>query len=239
MQFTVLTIFPELINDFCNKSILGRVQKGIGAKGVGGKIKKSGEIKINAINIRAFASDKHKKVDDKPFGGGAGMVLKVEPIFNAIKKMGLLSANGKIKKSKTERVIVMTPKGAQFNQAMARRLAKYKKLVFICGRYEGIDERVSKFLAHEEISIGPYVLQGGEVAALTIIEAVSRNVRNVLGNAGSLKEETEGEEKEYPQFTRPDVFKPAKKGKGWEVPPVLLAGDHKKINAWRKEQTEL
>lgn len=219
MRFDVLTIFPDLISDYCGESLLGRAQK-------------KRLLKIAALDIRKFSKARHAHVDDKPYGGGAGMVMQVEPIWRALKSLRVLGAGGRVKTSGTSgiRVILMSAKGKKFDDAQALRLAKYKRVILICGRYEGVDERVAKNLAHEEISVGPYVLQGGEIAALAVIEAASRYVKGVLGNAESVKEETRGSEKEYPQYTRPEKFN------GWKVPQVLLSGDHKKIAAWRKKQ---
>jgi tRNA (guanine37-N1)-methyltransferase len=227
MKFNILTIFPEMFTSYLNESILGRAQKN--------KL-----IKFNILNIRDFTTDKHRKTDDSPFGGGPGMVMKVEPIFNALKTL---------KKSKT-RIILLSAKGKTFDAKEAKRLSKYKNLTFICGRYEGVDERVAKYLADEEMSIGNYVLTGGELPAMVIVDAVSRFIPGVLGKEESLKEESFSFEsnkkleignwkleiqKEYPQYTRPEVFSP-KKGVKWAVPKILLSGDHKKIEEWRKKQ---
>lgn len=226
MKFNILTIFPEMFASYFNESILGRAQE-----------KKL--IKFNILNIRDFTTDKHRKTDDSPFGGGPGMVMKVEPIFSAMKTL---------KKSKT-RIILLSAKGKTFDAKEAKRLSKYKDLTFICGRYEGVDERVAKYLADEELSIGSYVLTGGELPAMVIVDAVSRFVPGVLGKKESLEEESFsfkskeklgighsdlGIQKEYPQYTRPEVFSP-KKGVKWAVPKILLSGDHKKIKEWREK----
>lgn len=171
------------------------------------------------MQLRDFATDKHRRVDDKPFGGGPGMVLMVEPIERALKKV-----LGQ-KKAKS-RVILTSARGKTFDQADARRLAKYDHLVFVCGRYEGVDERVAEHLVDEECSIGPYVLTGGELPALVMTDAIARHIPGVLGTGESL-EETHGS---FPQYTRPEKYKK------WKVPPVLLSGDHKKIAEWRKEK---
>jgi len=234
MKFSVITIFPELITHYTNESILGRAQKN--------KL-----IKVNAVDLRDFSDNKHNKVDDTPYGGGAGMVLKPEPIYKALKSVNALpfkTVDGltKVKKvltggvAKKKRTILLSPRGKQFDQRMAEKLSKFSELTFVCGRYEGIDQRVVDNMVDEEISVGPYVLAGGELGALVILEAVSRLVPGVLGNIDSLKEETfgkgkgAGDEIEYPQYTKPEDFK------GWKVPKVLLSGDHKKIKEWRKEQ---
>lgn len=213
-QFDVLTIFPELFDSFSKESLLNKAAK-----------KKL--LKIKAHNIRDWTTDKHKTVDDKPFGGGLGMVMKVEPIFKAVKS---------IKKSKKTRVILFTPRGKKFTQKKAKELLKYNQLIFICGRYEGIDERVSKHIANEELSIGDYVLMGGEVPAMAVIETVSRLIPGVIGKTEFLKERmnTKGFI-EYPQYTRPEVFE-AKRGVKWKVPKVLMSGNHKKIEEWKKNK---
>jgi len=231
MKFSVLTIFPEMIEEYTSKSILGR-----------GKEKKV--IDFRAVNIREFSDDKRKTIDDTPYGGGAGMLMKPEPIFKALKNIdaipfrkvdGLTKIkkvfNGSIKTKK--KTIYMSPRGKQFDQAMAEKFAKLDELVILCGRYEGIDQRVIDHMIDEEVSIGPYTLAGGELGALTIIEAVSRLVPGVLGNADSLLEETNNlGGGEYPQYTKPVDFK------GWMVPDVLLSGDHGKIEKWRKDNVK-
>lgn len=210
MQFNIITIFPDLIVNYCNESLLGKAQK-----------KKL--LTINAVNLRDFATDKHHTVDDAPYGGGPGMLMTVEPLYKAIKKtVG----------QKKQKVILLSPAGKQFDQKMAQRFAKLKNLTLVCGRYEGVDQRVIDNLIDEEISVGPYVLQGGELGALIIIETVARFVPGVLGNKESLKEETFSLSKdagEYPHYTRPEKFK------SWKVPAVLISGDHKKIQEWRSK----
>lgn len=217
MRFNILTIFPDLIHNYSGMSILGRAQK-------------SAHLEIVANNIRDFSLDKHHRVDDTPFGGGPGMVLQVEPIYHCLENLGLVKNGKKIKKSKTK-IIIMDPDGKKFDQKMAKQFSKLDNLVIVCGRYEGFDERVYKFV-DERISVGEYVLAGGELPALTIIEAVARLIPGVLGNTESLKEETFVEGViEYPQYTRPEDFM------GLKVPPVLLSGDHKKIEQWRQKNT--
>lgn len=217
VQFNVLTIFPEIINNYSNESILGRAQK-------------AGVIKVAATDFRDFTSNKQKHVDDSPYGGGAGMVLQVEPIYRCLESMGLVKNGKKIKTQKTK-VIIMDPAGKKFDQKMAKKFSKLDNLVLIAGRYEGFDARIYKFV-DERISVGDYVLAGGELPALTIVEATSRLIPGVLGNAQSLKEETfTGSTAEYPQYTRPENFMELK------VPKVLLSGDHKKIAEWRKSHS--
>lgn len=232
MKFNVLTIFPEMISDYASQSILSRGQK-------------AGAIEIKPVNIRDFAEGKHKQVDDTPYGGGAGMVMKPEPIYKALKSIDAIpfaKADGlkKVKDiftgklAKKKRTILMSPRGKQFDQRMAEKFSKLDELTIICGRYEGIDQRVVDNMIDEEVSVGPYVLAGGELGALTITEAVSRLIPGVLGNEDSLKDETHNEdiEAEYPQYTKPADFK------GWKVPGILLSGDHGKIEKWRKEQSK-
>jgi len=217
----VLTIFPEMISSYAGESILGRAQK-------------AGLIKIMPHDLRKWSRDKHKHVDDKPFGGGPGMVLQVEPIYEALKalKVELRTQNSELRKK--TRVILTSAKGKLFTQKDAKRLANYDRLVFICGRYEGVDERVAKKLADEELAIGQYVLTGGELAALVMADAVCRNIPGVLGKEASLEEESwsNGDNREYPQYTRPENFQ------GWKVPKVLLSGDHKKIAQWRAKNSK-
>ncbi len=237
LQVDVLTIFPEMIDSYASLSILGRAQK-------------AGLLKVDAHDLRKFTEDKHGRVDDKPFGGGPGMILQIEPIYSAMKALKLVSGKWSVNsgkrligsdsntirskvKSKT-RVILTSAKGKLFTQKDAVRLSKYDRLVFICGRYEGVDERVAKNLADEELSIGPYVLTGGELASLVMADAVARLRPGVLGKQESLAEESwsDGENREYPQYTRPEVFM------GKKVPKVLLSGDHKKIAEWRKKNSK-
>ncbi|MDD5437672.1 MAG: tRNA (guanosine(37)-N1)-methyltransferase TrmD [Patescibacteria group bacterium] len=211
LRIDVLTLFPEMIDAYCSQSILGRAQK-------------NNLLKVTAHNLRKWAIDKHGHVDDRPFGGGAGMVMRVEPFYKALKQ---LKSKGGIK----TRVILTSAKGKQFTQSDAKRLTKYDRLVFLCGRYEGVDERVALKLADEELCVGPYVMTGGELAALTMTDAVARLRQGVLGKEASLDEESwgDGQTKEYPQYTRPEVFQK------WKVPQVLLSGDHKKIAEWRSK----
>jgi len=184
-------------------------------------------IKIQAHDIRAFSKDKHRKVDDRPYGGGAGMVMAFPPIAAAVSK--LTTKSSKLK----SRVILFSTRGKVFDAATARRLAKYDQLIFICGRYEGVDERVAKYIANEEISLGDYVITGGELGAAIVVDAVSRQLPGVLGKNESL-EENQGS---YPVYTKPEVvrYKPSdKKTKLLKVPPVLLGGNHKLIEEWRR-----
>ncbi len=180
-------------------------------------------VKIAVHDLRAWSTDKHRKVDDRPFGGGPGMVLKIEPIDRAVKSI-MRHATRKT------RVILFSTRGKKLDAKTAKRLAKYDKLIFICGRYEGVDERVAQHVADEEISIGDFVLSGGELPALVALEAVSRFIPGFLGKFESL-EELKGS---YPVYTRPPRYSP-KRGKSWSVPEVLISGDHAKIKQWREK----
>ena len=216
ITFDIITIFPGMFEGYLNESLIARAQK-----------KKL--IKITAHNLRKWTRDNHQTVDDRPFGGGLGMVLKVEPIYKAVKSI----LKVKSKKSKAK-VILFTPRGKKFNQKMAYQLSKSDQIIFICGRYEGVDERVAEKIADMELSIGDYDLMGGELPAMVAIEAISRLVPGVLGKEALLKERitNSGGFIEYAQYTRPENFSP-KKGVAWRVPKVLLSGDHKKIEDWK------
>lgn len=217
MRFDIITLFPDLIYNYSQESILGRAQN-------------KEFIEICAHNFRDFTLDKQKHVDDKPYGGGAGMILQVEPIYRTLENMGLVKNGKKTKQPKTK-IIIMDPDGKKFDQKMAKQFSKLSNLVIISGRYEGFDERVYKFV-DERVSVGDYVLAGGELPALVVTEATARLIPGVLGNSESLKEETfEDGNIEYPQYTRPDDFM------GLKVPKILLSGDHKKIGQWRKDQS--
>jgi len=209
MKFDIVTIFPEIFDSYLGESIIGRAIKD--------KL-----ISVRAWNLRDFSVDRHKKVDDRPYGGGPGMVISVEPVHRAIKKI----LRGK-KREKT-RVILFSPSGKKLDEKIINRLLKYDRIVMISGRYEGVDERVAKYIADEKISIGDYVLSGGELPALVLVEAVSRFIPGVLGKAESL-ESVRGS---FPAYTRPEIFEP-EKGKKWRTPKVLLSGNHEKIEEWR------
>ena len=211
MRIDIISIFPEMFEAVLGESIVKRARE-----------KKAVDIRLH--DPRDFTRDKHRKVDDRPFGGGSGMVMCAQPIFDAVAKI-------KGKSGKKPKVILLCPQGKTFDQPSAKRLAKEKHLIFICGHYEGIDERVRESLADEEISIGDYVLTGGELPAMVVIDAVVRLLPGVLGDKNSLKcESFEGNLLEYPQYTRPAVFR------GKKVPPLLLCGNHKQIASWRKAQ---
>jgi len=221
MKFDIITIFPEIFDFYFKHSILDKAQK-------------KGCFKIDVHNLRNFTKDKHKAVDDKPFGGGRGMVLKPEPLYKAIKKI-------KGKQSKKTKVVLFTPRGKKFNQTMATKWSKLDKLILISGRYEGIDERILKNMVDEKVSIGDYVLMSGDLPALTVVEAVARLLPNVVGKSESLIAERitkKGGFVEYPQYTRPEKFE-HQKGKFWKVPKVLLSGDHKKIEEYRAKNSKV
>jgi tRNA (guanine37-N1)-methyltransferase len=260
MRIDIITIFPEMFDTVLNESIIKRAQA-------------RDKVKIRIHNLRDYTKDKHKKVDDRPFGGGSGMVMSPEPIFEAVEDIksqvvprlrpsassgrtlsgvewvrlgqagrpsaasfGKLGANpersrmGSLGTGRPQ-VVLLCPQGKRLTQEIAKIFSKYKQLILICGHYEGIDERVRKYLIDEEISIGDYVLTGGELPAMVLIDAVVRLLPGVLGDKNSLKFESfEGNLLEYPHYTRPADYK------GKKVPDVLLSGDHKRIELWRKEQ---
>ena len=212
MNFLVLTLFPEMIMNGLETSILGRAA----AKGI---------VSFEAVNIRDYTLERHGKVDDYPYGGGAGMVMQAEPIYRAyealVEKIG-----------KKPRVIYMTPQGKTFNQNIAEDLAKEEDLVFLCGHYEGVDERVLEMIATDYLSAGDYVLTGGELPAMMMIDCISRLVPGVLNNNVSAEFETFHDNLlEYPQYTRPEVFM------GKKVPDILLSGHHANVEKWRREQS--
>jgi tRNA (guanine37-N1)-methyltransferase len=219
MHFDILSIFPESFESYFGVSILKRA-------------KDDGLINISLHDLRAFTHDKHHKVDDTPYGGGAGMVMKAEPFFEAVESISSqqLADNNKQK----TRVILFSAKGKVFTQADAKRLSEYDRLILLCGRYEGVDERVAEHLIDEEISIGEYVLTGGELPAMIVVDAVARLLPGVLGNSESSVDESHSEEGvlEYPQYTKPEEFR------GWKVPEILLSGHHADIEKWRKEQSQ-
>jgi tRNA (guanine37-N1)-methyltransferase len=224
MKIDILTLFPEMFQGFLTSSILGKsIQKNI--------------VEINTMNFREFAPNKHHKVDDTPYGGGGGMVLKVEPIFEAVeslvhniqevKKQSSLSTN-------QTKIILLCPQGEPFTQKKAEQLASATHLIFICGHYEGYDERIRQHVVTDEISIGDYVLMGGEVPAMVVIDAVVRLLPGVLGNDQSAMQDSFSNGLlEYPQYTRPAKYR------DWEVPEVLVSGNHEQLRKWRKEQSIL
>ena len=218
MNFHVLTLFPEMILQGLNTSIIGRAM----AKGI---------ITLEAVNIRDYTIDKHKKVDDYPYGGGAGMLMQAQPVFDAWKAVvEQISLRGRDEQK--PRVIYVTPQGETFHQSMAKDFAKEEDLIFLCGHYEGIDERVLEEIVTDYVSIGDYVLTGGELPAMVMVDAIARMVPGVLSNKASGETESFSNYLlEYPQYSRPEVWHEKK------VPQVLLSGDHKKIEEWRLEQS--
>jgi tRNA (guanine37-N1)-methyltransferase len=211
MRFDVLTLFPDLFSSFLQETILGRAVK-------------AGVVEIRLVNIRSFARGRHLVTDDRPFGGGEGMVMKPGPISRALES---------VERAKDRSlVLLLTPQGRVFDQPLAWDLSRMEQIILVCGRYEGVDERIRTNLVDMELSIGDYVLSGGEIAAMVVIDAVSRLVPGVLGGEKSTQEDSfEDGLLEYPQYTRPRVFK------NKEVPEILLSGDHEKIRAWRRTES--
>ena len=212
MNYHILTLFPEMVMDGLNTSIIGRaVEKGL--------------ISIEAINIRDYSKDKHNHVDDAPYGGGAGMVMQPGPVCDSYEDLCR-------KIGKRPRVLYMTPQGQTFNQSIAEELAKEEDLVFLCGHYEGIDERALELIVTDYLSVGDYVLTGGELPAMVMIDCISRLVPGVLNNDVSAEIESFHDNLlEYPQYTRPEMYE------GRKVPEVLLSGHHKNIETWRRQQS--
>ncbi|MGE4213371.1 MAG: tRNA (guanosine(37)-N1)-methyltransferase TrmD [Anaerotignaceae bacterium] len=210
MNFYVLTLFPAMIENGLSHSIIGRSLK-------------EGQIKLKAVNIRDFSTSKQKHVDDYPYGGGCGMVMQPQPIYDAFKSLDVTSKT---------RVVYMTPQGRPFNQKIAEEFAKEESLVILCGHYEGVDERIIEEIVTDEISMGDFVLTGGELAAMAVIDAVARLKPGVLGKEDSFKDESFTDNTlEYPQYTRPPAFM------GREVPAVLLSGHHGNVDKWRRQQS--
>ena len=222
MQFEVFTLLPEVFPAYLDTSILKRARE-------------RGLIHVNVHNIRDYTHDKHNTTDDLPYGGGGGMVMKPEPVFEAIETvLGLASPLSTPEPESNIPIILLTPQGRVFNQSIAKELSQHKKIALLCGRYEGIDERIRENLVTDQISIGDYVLTGGELPALILIDAVSRLLPNVLGDPTGAEDDSHAMGLlEYPHYTRPPEFR------GSKVPDVLLSGDHKKIDKWRREQALL
>jgi tRNA (guanine37-N1)-methyltransferase len=213
MIVDIVTLFPSMFSGFLGESILKRAQE-------------QGLIRVNLINLRDFSKDKHKKVDAPPYGGGPGMVIMAEPVFEAVDH---LRGNGR----EDSFLVLLTPGGVRYDQTLAQELSKQKGLILLCGHYEGFDERVSQGLSPLEVSIGDYVLTGGEIPAMVLLDSVARLVPGVLGSKDSLVQESfSSGTLEYPQYTRPPEFR------GMPVPQVLLSGDHDKIAQWRRDQAE-
>jgi tRNA (guanine37-N1)-methyltransferase len=229
MRFTVITIFPQLIEDYFKEGILSRALK-----------KK--QVQLKTISPRKFTKDRHQTVDDMPYGGGAGLVMTLPPLVAALRSLRLKVKSEKLKKGeipkqvrndgKKVRIILLDPRGKRFTQKEVKRLSSYDELVFVCGRYEGVDERI-KYYVDEKLSVGDFVLMGGELGALTVMESVARLLPDVLHNEESAKYESfsVGNNLEHPQYTRPEVFE------GHKVPKVLLSGHHGKVEEWRKKNS--
>ncbi len=208
VRFDVVTIFPGMISGFFGESMLKRAAE-------------AGQVSFRTVNLRDFTADAHRTTDDRPYGGGPGMVMKPEPVFKAVESV----------RSSESRVLLMTPQGRPFDQALARELADEQHLIFVCGHYEGVDERIREGLVTDEISIGDYVLTNGVLAAAVVIDAVVRLIPGVLGDAHSTHQESFSDPMlEYPQYTRPPVFQ------GMKVPDILLSGNHEEIDRWRREE---
>ncbi|MDY6880049.1 MAG: tRNA (guanosine(37)-N1)-methyltransferase TrmD [Desulfatiglans sp.] len=210
MRFEIVTIFPQMFSGYVHEGVLGRAVK-------------SGIVEVNVVNIRDFARGTRKNTDDRPYGGGDGMVMKPGPIYRAVKHLERPSGRSL--------ALLLSPRGQPFNQSMAWELSRFDQLILVCGRYEGVDERVRLSCIDRELSIGDYILSGGELGALVVVDAVSRLIPGVLGRESSNQEDSfEGGLLEYPQYTRPRTFE------GQEVPEVLLSGDHERIRAWRRRE---
>lgn len=216
MTIDILTVFPEMVEGAIGHSILKRARD-------------SGRLRIGVHDIRDYAHDRHRSTDDAPFGGGPGMVMKPEPLFEAVES---LACQPPPEGADRPLVVLMTPQGRRFDQAEARRLARLPWLLIICGHYEGVDERVREHLADEELSIGDYVLTGGELPALVVVDAVARLIPGVLGDEESASRDSFAEGLlEYPHYTRPAEFR------GWRVPEVLISGHHAEIDKWRRRES--
>lgn len=224
IKISILTLFPDMFTGPFSQSILKRAQE-------------KGLVEIKIFNLRNWAKDKHKTVDDRPYGGGVGMIIKVEPIFEALQS---LTARVKAKKTKT---ILLSPAGKVFNQTKARELSRVNHLIIICGHYEGVDERIRQHLVDEEISLGDFILTGGEIPAMAMVDSLIRLIPGVLEKKEAIQNESFSKLRikkstienllEYPQYTRPAEFK------GWQVPKILISGDHQKIKDWQKKQSWL
>ena len=222
MHFDVFTLLPEVFPTYLESSILKRAaQKGL--------------INVRVHNIRDYTHDKHHTTDDTPYGGGGGMVMKPEPVFESIETiLGMAAPPSPLEPASTIPIILLTPQGRVFNQRVAEELSQHQRITMLCGRYEGVDERIREHLVTDEISIGDYVLTGGELPAMMIIDAVSRLIPGVLGDPTGAEDDSHSMGLlEYPHYTKPSEFR------GWKVPDVLLSGDHAKIEKWRREQALL
>jgi len=221
MKFKLLSIFPNTLDSYLQDSIIKRA--------LDKKI-----INLEKFNLRDWTHDRHRTVDDTPYGGGAGMLMKIEPLYQALKD---INRKSKVE-AKKRKIILLSASGKTWNQKMARQYRKLEEIVFVCGRYEGVDARIKKFI-DEEISIGDYVLTGGELPAMIMIDSITRLLPGVLGNSASIEEESHSQVDilEYPQYTRPAIFEVD--GKKYKVPKVLLEGHHAKIKAWREKKQKI
>ena len=220
MQFDVFTLLPEVFPPYLDSSILQRARQ-------------RGLVSVNVHNIRDYTHDKHHMTDDTPYGGGGGMVMKPEPVFEAIESVLGLNPH-QTPPGHACPIIMLTPQGRVFSQAVADELSRHERIALLCGRYEGLDERIREHLVTDEISIGDYVLTGGELPALILIDAVSRLIPGVLGDPDGAADDSHATGLlEYPHYTRPPEFR------GWQVPEILLSGDHGKVDKWRREQSLL
>ncbi|MEK7645782.1 MAG: tRNA (guanosine(37)-N1)-methyltransferase TrmD [Patescibacteria group bacterium] len=215
MKFDIITIFPDIFKGFVSESLLFKAQK-----------KKLVTIKTHYL--RDWTEDRHQTVDGKPYGGGPGLVFRIEPLFKAVQSLSLKFKVKSSKLRKKEKIILFSPRGKKFTNELAKKWSKFDRLILICGRYEGVDERVAEYIADEVISVGDFVLNGGEVAAMAVIEAISRQLPDFMHDADSATKD------DHAQYTKPEIFYP-KKGVSWKVPKVLLSGNHKKIAEWRKK----
>jgi tRNA (guanine37-N1)-methyltransferase len=216
MKINIITLFPNIFESFFGESIIHRAQK----KGV---------LELKIIDLRNFTNDNHKTVDKKPFGGGAGMLMMIEPIYKCLKSIKVEKGREK------EKILLTSPKGEVLSQKTSVELSELEQLTLICGHYEGVDHRVVEHLVDAEISIGKYILSGGEVASMVIVDAVSRLIKGSLGNPISIEDESFSDEDnlEYPQYTRPEIFV-TDTGEQWKVPEILLSGNHAEIEKWKK-----
>lgn len=221
MTFDIITLFPDMFSGPFDQSIIKRAQD-------------KNLVKINFHNLRDYAVDDRGSVDDRPYGGGVGMILRIEPIYKALQQiLPLPNSSGRVGLAGGTKVILMDPRGRKFNQQKARKFSKLDRLIIICGHYEGVDERVGEHLVDESISIGNYVLTGGEIPAMVVIDAVTRLLPGVLEKSEAVEIESFSEKSnlEFPQYTRPEEFN------GWKIPPVLLSGHHAEIKKWRDKSS--
>jgi len=214
MNFKIITIFPKIFDSYFSESIIKRAQK-------------QGIIKIISQNLREFSGDRRETVDDTPYGGGAGMLMKIEPLYKALKKLAP-------RVNKKRKIVLLSAQGQRWTQQLAQKYSKLNEVIFICGRYEGVDERIKNFI-DDEISIGDYVLTGGELGAMVMIDSITRLLPGALGNEQSSQDESHSQVGilEYPQYTKPEKFKI--KNKSYDVPEILLSGNHQKIKEWQEK----